>query len=84
MQTKLMTKLPEIALDHECILRTAEGYRCLVTYDSDIKCSGYIADEDQIVFLTRRNGYIRLTLKEAALLIDELEYILEDIERRNR
>ena len=81
---KLMTKIPELALDQESILRTAEGYRCLVTYDSDIKCAGYIVDEDKIVFLTRRNGYIRLKPIEALKLIEELSYIIGDIERRSR
>lgn len=81
---KLLTKIPELALNHEQILRTAEGYKCLVTYDSDIHCSGYIADEDKIVFLTRRNGYVRLTHDDARELIEELSYILGDIERRTR
>ena len=81
---KLQTKIPQLGLDVETIMRIAEGTKVLVTYDSDVRSAAYIADEDQIVFLTRRNGYIRLKMKDAEKVVKELSYIIEDAERRKR
>ena len=81
---KLQTKIPQLGLDVERIMRIADGTKCLVTYDSDVRSAGFIADEEQIVFLTRSDGYIRLSQKDAEKLVTELSYILEDTERRTR
>ena len=81
---KLLTKIPPLGLDVETIMRVAEGQKALVTYDSDVKSAACIADENQVVFLTRWNGYIRLTLQDAEKVVKELLYIIEDAERRKR
>lgn len=81
---KLLTKLPRMVIDTECILRKAEGIKELVTYDSDIYTAGYITDGIDIIVITRRGGYLRLNEEDIDSLILELAYILEDIKRRKR
>ena len=81
---ELLTKLPRMVIDTECILRKAEGMKDLVTFDSDIKTAGYVTDGVDIVVITRRGGYLRLDEEDIDSLIIELAYIREDMERRKR
>lgn len=81
---ELLTRLPRLVIDTECILRKAEGMKDLVTFASDIKTAGYVTDGIDVIVITRRGGYLRLDEEDIDSLIIELAYIREDMERRKR
>ena len=79
-----MKRIPRISLALERIMTTAETYNDLVTYDSDIRGAGYVADDEEVLVITTRHGYLRLRQEEVPKLASEILYIAEEIERRRR
>ena len=79
-----LRKLPDFKLATEQILRKAESRNDLVTYPSALSDIGYITDLHEVTIISRRGGYLRLPIGYFAELLPELEYILEDAERRSR
>lgn len=77
-------EVPKIKLAIEQILRRAEGKKDLITYPSVIKKTGYITDLQDVMIITRDRGYLRVDAKDLKMLVQELEWINEDVERRGR
>lgn len=76
--------IPRFSLQIEQMLRRAESRGDLVTYPSLIKGAGYVTDLEDILIITKRGGYLRLPASTLKDLLQEIEYINEDIERRKR
>lgn len=79
-----LKELPKFKLAIEHILRKAEGRRNLITYPSLIKKTGYITNLEDVLIISRDGGYLRLNANDLKCLMQELEWIYEDIERRRR
>lgn len=79
-----LRQLPRLKLATEQILRKAESRSDLVTYPSAMSGIGYITDMQEIVIISRRGGYLRLSIGVLREVIKELDYICEDAERRSR
>ena len=79
-----MKQIPKISLPVERLLTQAETYQDLVTYSSEIKGAGYIADGEGVLLITTRRGYLRLQEEDIEKLATELQYIAEEIRRRRR
>lgn len=72
------------AIKVEKLLEIADGYQDLTTYDSSAKGIGYIADEEGLVIISTRNGFIRIACENIEPMIEELQNIKEDICRKRR
>ena len=75
---------PPPALKVDKLLEIADGYRDLTTYDSSVKGIGYIADQEGLVIISNRKGFIRISCESIDPMIEELQNIKEDICRKNR
>ena len=81
---KRLTKIPRLFLNTEQILRTAETTKAFITYPSDLKMTGYVSDGDRVAVITGDNGYLHIDKEEGAVILKELAYIFEDMDRRDR
>lgn len=79
-----LRKLPSFKLATEQILRLAESRHDLITYPSTLSDIGYITDLHEVTIISRKGGYLRLPIGVFNEVLPELEYILEDAERRSR
>ena len=84
MQTKRLKKIPKMELDTSGILDKADGQRDLVTYPSEMNGIGYVTDGYDALVVTTNGGYLRINAHLIPALIEELEWIAEDIDRRKR
>lgn len=81
---KQLNKLPHFRLHIDGILLRADEEPEVTTYTSSIKSLGYAADADSILILTGSNGYLRIRGKDINAMIQELQYIAEDMKRRKQ
>lgn len=79
-----LKRIPKIKLSIEDILRRAESTNDLVTYASDLSGVGYVTDLSEVLIVTRCGGYLRLPIEIVTDIMQELEYVSEDAERRRR
>lgn len=84
MQTKRLKKIPKMELDTSGILDRADSQRDLVTYPSEMNGIGYVTDCYDALVVTTKGGYLRISALLIPRLIEELEWIAEDIDRRKR
>lgn len=84
MKRKLMKIIPTIHLDLEELMRYVDNNKDLVGFPSMLKGVAYATDGIDALILTRRKGYLRIDASELKTLIEELQWIDEDIERRSR
>lgn len=77
----MQKKIPRLELNVAYILARADNRRDLFSYPSDIYGAGHVTDGREILVITSCRGYLRLTHKQAKILIDELKNIMEDNER---
>ena len=73
--------IPRLHLQTEQLLRAAEA-RNIVTMSSDIENVGYAYDEIGVLIITSHNGYILIDEEDIWALTEELQYLAEDIKRR--
>lgn len=76
-----MNKIPRIRLQPAALLYKAEQMGDLITYESEIPKMAYITDGSEILIITGRSGYLRITGEQVGRLTDELLTIKEDNER---
>ena len=76
--------LPKLRLAVEQILAKADGRKGLVTFPSLLSNTGYITDLQDIVIVTRDRGYLRIDKSDLKTMLQELEWIGDDVERRER
>lgn len=79
-----LTKIPKLNLACEQILRLAESNRDLITYAANKPIKGYVTDLNEVLIMTHSGGYLRIGIGSIPSLIEELQYIQEDVERRRR
>ena len=79
-----LNKLPKFKLDMQNLLLAADSEPDVLTYSSDIRGMTYAADTDSILILTVSNGYLRVRGKDINSMIEELQYIAEDMKRRRQ
>ena len=83
MQNELKV-LPKIRLAVNQILKRADIKRDLITFPSLISETGYITDLQDIMIVTQNRGYLRIKKGDLETMLQELEWIREDVERRER
>lgn len=71
-------------LNVQQLLRYADNNKDLTTFDSDLRATGYIIERARALILTGQNGYLLIDAEDLPLLIEELGYINEELERRSR
>lgn len=76
-----MIKIPKLRLQTSALLDKAEQMTDLITYESEIPKMAYITDGSEILIITGRSGYLRITGEQVGRLTDELLTIKEDNER---
>lgn len=76
--------LPRLNIDLQQLLLFADFKDNLTTYESGIRGTGYIADEKGVIIASCTHGYYMINGDEIDTLIEELAWIREEIERRNR
>lgn len=79
---KVCTKIPKIKLDTEVIANRAEAIPDAMVYASDLPSAYLIRHDEEVLIVTRRNGYLMLDAEDISSLIEELANTLEDIRRR--
>lgn len=81
---KKQSSLPLINLSLGNILDKADSCAGVMTYDSEIRGYGYAADKDGLIIISGNNGYIRISESNLDKAIEEIQYIREDIRRRQK
>ena len=76
--------LPKLRVAVDQILVRADAKRDLVTFPSSLSGTGYITDLQDILIVTRRRGYLRIKKSDLEAMLQELEWIGEEVERRGR
>lgn len=76
--------LPRLNIDLQQLLLFADCKDNLTTYESRIRGTAYIADEKGAVIASCTHGYYMLDAGDIDTLIEELSWIHDEIERRNR
>ncbi len=71
-------------LNVQQLLRYADNNKDLTTFDSDLRATGYVIEKDRAIVVTGQNGYLLIDAEDLPLLIEELGYINEELERRSR
>lgn len=71
-------------LNVQQLLRYADNHKDLTTFDSDLQATGYVIEKARALVVTGQNGYLLIDAEDLPLLIDELGYINEELERRSR
>lgn len=77
-------RIPRFRLDVGEIMRTADGNRDLIGIDSELRGYGYVTDLEDALVVTQTDGYLRIRKDRLGTLIEELQWLNEDIERRSR
>ena len=81
---KALNKLPRIKLDLSQIMLSADSKKDLVTFDSDIPATYYVAHpEDGIVVITGTRGYLRIDQGDIPQLIEELTEYADQLMARS-
>ena len=78
--TTPINKIPKLLLNREQIARHAEALGAMV-YASSLPRAYLIRDDEEVIIITQRNGYLRLRKADIENLIDELANIQEDMNR---
>lgn len=84
MKTESWRRIPRLKLDVGWLMTRADANKDLVSYESENKSWGFVTCQDEALLITRKAGYLRIKEEEIGLLIDELAWIKEEIERRSR
>ncbi len=71
------TKLPRFNLRMESIMQSADQKNDLYTVDSDNVAYKFIADENDILIMSHKNGYLRVPLEEVEDLAQEVTEVAE-------
>lgn len=71
-------------LNVQQLLRYADNHKDLTTFDSDLQATGYVIERARAFVVTSQNGYLLIDAEDLPLLIEELGYINEELERRRR
>lgn len=71
-------------LDVAQLLRYADNNRELTTFDSDLRGTGYVIEKERALVITGTKGFLLIDAEDLPLLIEELGYINEELERRSR
>lgn len=71
-------------LNVQQLLRYADNHKDLTTFDSDLQATGYVIERARALVVTGQNGYLLIDAEDLPLLIEELGYINEELERRRR
>lgn len=79
-----MAKIPRIKINLNAVMNSADSQRELLTYESKIHGTGYVTDQKEILIITDTRGYLRIKNEDAAQLIKELHYIIENNDRFGR
>lgn len=69
-------------LNVEAIARRAEAIPGVMVYASYLPSAYLIRHDEEVLIITRRNGYLRLDAEDIPSLIEELANTLEDTRRR--
>lgn len=77
-------KIYRQTLNVQQLLRYADNHKDLITFDSDLPATGYVIEKARALVITGRNGYLLISAEDLPLLIEELGYINEELERRSR
>lgn len=77
-----MEIIPKIHIDTEAIASRAEAIPGAMVYASDLPSAYLIRHDEEVLIITRRNGYLRLDAEDIPSLIEELANTLEDTRRR--
>lgn len=80
------TKLPRLNLRLESIMHSADQNQDLYTVDSENAEFKFIADENDILIMSHKNGYIRVPLEDVEELAHEVAEVAEVVRlwRRGR
>lgn len=73
------TKLPRFNLRAESILKSADQKKDLYTVDSDNCEYKFIADSEDILIISHKNGYLRVPLEEIEDLAHEVAEVAEEV-----
>lgn len=71
-------------LNVQQLLRYADNHKELTTFDSDLQGTGYVIEKARALVVTGQKGYLLIDAQDLPLLIEELGYINEELERRSR
>lgn len=82
--TNRLSSIPRLHLNLENIMRKADANRDLVSFPSIKTGWSYVTDEEDALILTTKSGYLRIHEQDLGTLIQELEWIKEEMERRSR
>lgn len=77
-----LNKVPRLDLCMFNIANRAEGIPGAVVIDSDLPDAIMVRADDEIMIITGKRGYLRLTKGEVNILIEELSNIKDDIWKR--
>lgn len=78
------SSIPRLNLNLELIMRKADANRDLVSFPSIKTGWGYVTDGADALIVTTKSGYLRIHEQDLDTLIQELEWIKEEMERRSR
>ena len=81
---KAECELKTIYLDIERILSKADRLPEVYTMESEVQAAGYAIDSDEAIIVTRSRGYLRINEGDIPTIIEELQYIREEMERRRQ
>ena len=85
VERSIMTrKILRQKLDVEQLLRYADNNRELTTFGSDLRGAGYVIEKERALVITGTKGWLLIDAEDLPLLIEELGYINEELERRRR
>lgn len=71
-------------LNVQQLLRYADNNKDLTTFDSDLRPTGYVIERARALVVTGSKGWLLIDAEDLPLLIEELGYINEELERRSR
>ncbi len=72
-------KIPMFSLSMERIMQRAENQNDLITVEYENGHYNFIADKDEIMIISRYDGYIRIPQEEVKDLISELDDVIETV-----
>lgn len=77
---KRFKKIPKFVLDEKSILDNCEWH--YVVMESEIPHMGFIGAPDEVLIITRNNGYLRIKIEDFEKLTEELGGMKELIKLR--
>jgi len=84
MKMKRLTRIPLLHLNVEQILNTADSIDDAITFSLDLPGWGAVMDKNKMLLLTASSGYLVIKKTHLKKLIEELEWLQEEAERRQR